>query len=90
MYLDGRRLRHRNRRGEPIVDDSFLLLLHAGDADITFALPRAPWADSYAPVVDTTNPGGAPTTQRVIRAGAPLPLTARSVTVLRILRRASR
>ena len=70
MYLDGRRLRHRNRRGEPIVDDSFLLLLHAGDADITFALPRAPWADSYAPVVDTTNPGGAPTTSA---SSAPAP-----------------
>ena len=31
MYLDGRGLRHRDRRGEVIVDDSYLLLLHAGD-----------------------------------------------------------
>ena len=39
MYLDGRALRHRDSRGETIVDDSFLLLLHAGDDDCDFHLP---------------------------------------------------
>ena len=44
MYLDGRSLRHRDRRGQPVVDDSFLLLLHSGDADRGFVLPAEPWA----------------------------------------------
>ena len=50
MYLDGRGLRHRDRRGELIMDDSFLLLLHAGDQGGRFTLPGAPWADQYVPV----------------------------------------
>ena len=47
MYLDGRGMRHRDPRGEPVVDDSFLLLLHAGAEPVTFALPGPPWADGY-------------------------------------------
>ena len=86
MYLDGRRLRHRDRRGDPVMDDSFLLLLHSGDDDITFKLPKAPWADSYAPVVDTTQIGGAPS-GRIVRGGVRLPLRARSALLLRVVRR---
>ena len=39
MYLDGRGLRHRDRRGEVIVDESFLLLLHAGDQGVRWTVP---------------------------------------------------
>ncbi len=86
MYLDGRKLRHRNRRGEPIVDESFLLLLHSGDDDRRFRLPGAPWADGYEPSIDTTEVSGAPADTGAIPAGTDLPLTARSVRLLRVLR----
>jgi glycogen operon protein len=85
MYLDGRGLRHRNARGETIVDDSFLLLLHSGDQDGIFTVPGQPWASSYEQVIDTTAVGGVaggPT----VRAGAELPMCARSVLLLRVSR----
>jgi len=53
MYLSGRGIRTRGPRGERIVDDSFLLLLHAGGDEISFRLPGTPWADGYVVEVDT-------------------------------------
>jgi glycogen operon protein len=85
MYLDGRGLRHRNARGETIMDDSFLLLLNAADADGAFTLPDAPWASNYECVVDTTRSGGVPIPGS-LSAGAPLPMRARSVALLRVRR----
>jgi glycogen operon protein len=86
MYLDGRGLRHRNKRGETIVDDSFLLLLHAGDGDAGFTLPDVPWASSYELVIDTTQTGGAPLAAPPLPGGVELPMRARSVALLRVLR----
>jgi isoamylase len=83
MYLDGRGLRHRDRRGELIMDESFLLLLHAGDQGGRFTLPAAPWADQYVPVIDTNRRGGVPASSRAIAAGAPLRIGARTVLLLR-------
>ena len=42
MYLDGRGLRHRGPRGEQIIDDSYLMVLHSGDDPVPFALPAMP------------------------------------------------
>ncbi len=78
MYLDGRGLRHRGPRNEQIIDDSYLLILHAGDDAAKFQLPGTPWADGYDVVIDTVCPAGRPrTTERGISgvvdltAGAP-------------------
>jgi glycogen operon protein len=88
MYLDGRGIRHRSKRGETITDESFLLLLHSGDADTSFALPGQPWAHSYLRVVDTTFIGGAPTgeAEMIVPGGAQLPMRARSVVLLQVRR----
>jgi glycogen operon protein len=83
MYLDGRGLRHRDRRGQVIVDDSFLLLLHAGDQGIGWTVPGRPWADRYAVVLDTGQPAGVPTGSPAVLGGAALPVGARSVLLLR-------
>ncbi|MDQ1700620.1 MAG: isoamylase [Frankiaceae bacterium] len=56
MYLSGRGIRTRGPRGERIVDDSFLLLLHAGDGDATVRLPGPPWASAYTLELDTAQP----------------------------------
>ncbi len=89
MYLDGRGLRHRDVRGETITDESFLLLLHAGDADLDFRLPGKPWADGYDVVIDTTSFGGASVGGDVggaVRGGEPLAMAARSVVLLQVVR----
>jgi isoamylase len=87
MYLDGRGLRHRGRRGEMIVDDSFLLLLHAGDEDGLFAVPGSPWADTYTVVVDTRHVGGEPYARaKPVAAGSKVPMSGRSALLLQVNR----
>jgi isoamylase len=86
MYLDGRRLRGRGPRGELIVDDSYLLVLHSGDEPITFALPDAPWAASYETVIDTANPGGAPEQGTSLPGGSQLSVGPRTSLLLRVNR----
>jgi glycogen debranching enzyme GlgX len=54
MYLSGRDIPGRDARGTPVVDDSFLAVLHAGDRPESFDLPGAPWAARYEVVVDTS------------------------------------
>ncbi|MFD5319568.1 glycogen debranching protein GlgX [Streptomyces sp. NPDC127098] len=69
MFLSGRDIPGRDPAGRPIVDDSFLLLLHAGPEPLDFPLPGPPWASAYRLLVDTaredqdlaphtTHPGG--------------------------------
>jgi glycogen operon protein len=87
MYLDGRGLRHRDNRGEVIMDESFLMLLHAGDAPTAFTLPHLPWARRYEVVLDTTYPGGIPPVPGpALAAGTELPVGARTVLLLQVRR----
>jgi isoamylase len=87
MYLDGRGLRHRGRRGELIIDDSYLLILHSGDAAATFALPGPPWATGYELVIDTAQPSGTPATGSTeIATDVALTVGVRSCVLLRVRR----
>jgi glycogen operon protein len=81
MYLDGRGIRTRGPRGETVVDDSFLVVLHMGADDLELRLPAAPWASSYDVVVDT-----AEQVWGTHDAGKRLSMTGRSVLVLRATR----
>jgi glycogen operon protein len=91
MYLSGTGIRTRGPRGEPIVDDSFLVLLHAGAEVVDFTLPGAPWASSYDVVLSTAEESdGRPASDRrrpalVVGAGKALPLEGRSFVVLRVM-----
>jgi len=86
MYLDGRGLRHRGPRGEIVLDDSYLLVMHTGDLDCAFTLPGDPWAASYEVVVDTSYEDGPPVGLAPYPAGLDLPVLARSVVLLRVRR----
>ncbi|HEX2073434.1 MAG TPA: glycogen debranching protein GlgX [Geodermatophilus sp.] len=86
MYLDGRGIRHRDERGRPIVDDSYLVWLHAGAQPVTVHLPGPPWGDGYELVVSTEYPAGTPPRPAVVAPG-PLEMPARCVWLLRVLRR---
>ncbi|MDX2541751.1 glycogen debranching protein GlgX [Streptomyces sp. WI04-05B] len=85
MYLSGRDIPGRDARGAPIVDDSFLAVLHAGDRPTSFVLPGAPWADRYEVVVDTSREeqGEAPGVEH--RAGEEIGLPGRAVLLLRVV-----
>ncbi len=88
MYLDGRGLRHRDERGRAVVDDSYLVQLHAGPQPVTVHLPGAPWADGYELVVSTEYATGTPPRPAVVAPG-PIEVPARTVWLLRVLRRPS-
>jgi glycogen operon protein len=86
MYLDGRGLRHRGPRGELIIDESYLLILHSADDAIDFTLPGLPWADRYEVVIDTTEPGGDDGSASIVDGHSTITLQARSVLLLRVER----
>jgi isoamylase len=84
MYLDGGGIKSRGPRGERVIDDSFLLVLHSGDQDVDFVLPQSPWASAYDVVFDTAEESGVRTA--AYAACDRLPLTTRSVVLLRVTR----
>jgi isoamylase len=79
MYLSGKDIRQVGEHGEPIVDDSFLVILHAGLDPSTFSLPGAPWARSYQVVLDNTDP----TNSATLAAGSTLDVPSVAFMVLR-------
>ncbi len=85
MYLSGRDIPGRDARGAPITDDSFLVILHAGEHPTTFELPGAPWAQRYEVVVDTSREeqGAAPGVG--YRAGEEIGVAGRAVLLLRVV-----
>ncbi|MEN0063473.1 MAG: glycogen debranching protein GlgX [Myxococcota bacterium] len=47
IYLNGDAIAYRDERGQPVVDDHFLVVLHAGDESVEFVIPSAEWASSW-------------------------------------------
>jgi glycogen operon protein len=89
VFLNGDEIPDRGPRGEPIVGDSFLLLLHGGAEPVPFALPGLPWAGEYELVIDTAVAGGAAGAAggtagpAVVVAGDKVVLAPRSFVILR-------
>jgi glycogen operon protein len=76
LYLDGHAINDVDPRGQPMVDDSFLLLLSAHDEPIPWTLPPR-WSRSWEVVLCTAQPA-----LEGSRPGATLVLPPRSVAVL--------
>jgi isoamylase len=53
VFLDGGELDEVGPRGEPVRDDSFVLLINAGDVSVDFALPKTEDGMRWIPVLDT-------------------------------------
>ncbi|MFD5077280.1 glycogen debranching protein GlgX [Streptomyces sp. NPDC058371] len=85
MYLSGRDIPGRDARGAPVVDDSFLAVLHAGDRPASFVLPGPPWAARYEVVVDTSREEQEEAPGVVHPAGATIAVPARAVLLLRVV-----
>src|SRR3954453_9792756 len=85
MYLDGRGLRHRDERGRPVIDHSWLIWLHAGAEPVDVVLPGQPWGEGYELVLATEYPTGAPPRPTAVASGL-VQLPGRSVWALCVLR----
>ncbi|GAB3169965.1 glycogen debranching protein GlgX [Myceligenerans halotolerans] len=79
VFLNGDAITETDGRGEPIVDDSFLLLLNAHSERLDFTLPPESYGAAWTVVLDTDD-NAAPGT--AFDARATLPVTGRSVVVL--------
>ncbi|WP_183101141.1 glycogen debranching protein GlgX [Nocardioides pelophilus] len=79
MYLNGHGIEGRDRRGQPVTDDHFLLLFNGGDA-VSVTLPDEEYAARWQVVLDTT---GECETESALAAGSTFALPYRSVVVLR-------
>ncbi len=82
MYLSGADIHDVDPHGEPIVDDSFLIVMHGGLDPSTFILPGAPWATGYEVVLDNTDQA----TTSTLAAGSTLDVPGVAFIVLRAIR----
>ena len=78
VFLNGREIRDRTPHGEPIFDDSFLLVFNARSEPVVFTLPTRRFGRRWRVELAT---GGAP--EEPVEARAPLAVDAHSLTLLR-------
>ncbi|HEY9388789.1 MAG TPA: glycogen debranching protein GlgX [Mycobacteriales bacterium] len=81
VFLNGLGIPGRDTRGQPVVDDSFLLCFNAHDEPIDFVLPSAEYGAGWEVVVDTATDGS--TDHRSHSPGEVVAVTGRSMRVLR-------
>jgi len=86
MYLDGRGLRHRDRRGRPIIDRSYLVWLNADADPVTVLVPGMPFGQRYELLLTTETPTGEPAGPTSFLPGE-VEIPSRAVWLMRVLRR---
>jgi isoamylase len=91
VFLNGQGIAGADTRGEPVIDDSFILCLNAHYEDIDVTLPGREYGRQWAVVVDTasgevitlsTAPGVVAAEPATVAGGGVLRVPARSVIVL--------
>ncbi|WP_165068605.1 glycogen debranching protein GlgX [Marisediminicola senii] len=80
VFLNGNGIRGRDHRGARITDLNFLLLFNAHDDTVDFTLPSDEYSPEWETVVDTA---GAGADSAPLPAGAVIPITGKSLVVLR-------
>ena len=80
VFLNGAAITDRDRRGQPITDDSFLLLFNTHPEPIEWTLPKQ-WGQWWELLTDTADP--ARSEDGVLESSATMPVAGRSVVVLR-------
>ncbi|HEU4360554.1 MAG TPA: glycogen debranching protein GlgX, partial [Mycobacterium sp.] len=81
VFLSGAALPEPDRRGERIVDDSFLLCFNAHDDVVDFTMPPGDYAQEWTAVLDTTDAAGE--VELVVNDGDQIALPGRALLVLR-------
>ncbi|GAB2921024.1 glycogen debranching protein GlgX [Rhodococcus aerolatus] len=85
VFLNGDAIPEKDRRGERVTDDSFLLCFNAHYEPLDFVTPDGPYADEWTVELDTATPTGERTEQDtlVVVAGTATTVPARALLVLR-------
>ncbi|HEX3067008.1 MAG TPA: glycogen debranching protein GlgX [Thermoanaerobaculia bacterium] len=85
VFLSGQGIPAPDERGQPIVDDSFLILFNAHYEPMPFRLPTGPWGDRWESVIDTSHPVPDLRAHRELLAGEEVHVEAYAMVVLRRL-----
>ena len=56
VFLNGQAIPDRSSSGEPVVDDSLLILFNAWDEGVEFVMPPERFASRWEVVLDTNDP----------------------------------
>jgi isoamylase len=83
VFLNGEAIREPDARGEPVTDDSFLLLFNAHHELLQFTLPDTGAGERWSVAVDTSAPMRDEAEARTFKTGEPVDVEARAVLVLR-------
>jgi glycogen operon protein len=81
VFLNGHGLSQPDERGDPILDDSFLIVFHAGAEELRVKLPAAIWGEAWWRVFDTEH--GFASTRESLAAEREIELVPRSLWLLR-------
>ena len=81
VFLNGSAIVEPDSRGEPVVDDSFLLLFNGNHEDMTFTLPPDGYGERWEVVLDTAFP--LVLDRPTAKAGEGVAMESRSILVLR-------
>jgi glycogen operon protein len=79
IFLNGKSIPNPYPMGEPVEDDSFLLLINAHHEGLTFRLPAARWGAMWEPVIDTAGGWVDTGKQRVYPAATEIRVEARAM-----------
>jgi glycogen operon protein len=82
MWVNGRDVRGHGPSGEPLSDETWLLVVHAGSESIEITLPDEPFGLAYTPVIDTAAPTGKPADPSPLSAGVEVTLPGRTLWLL--------
>jgi isoamylase len=80
VFLNGAAITDRDRRGQRVTDDSFLLLFNTHSEPIEWTLPKQ-WGQWWDLVTETADPGRSE--DDMLESSATMPVAGRSVVVLR-------
>jgi isoamylase len=81
VFLNGDAIAEPDPYGDPVVDDSFLLLLNSHWEPVTFRLPDATYGERWSVRIDTADPQGLPD-ESERKAGTEVRVEARSLLLL--------
>jgi glycogen operon protein len=81
VRLNGDAIKEVNERGDPIIGDTLLVILNAGDQPLSFVLPTSTPTERWDTLVDTADPWQQ---ARRLRAGDRYDLPGRAVAVLKL------
>ena len=83
VYLNGDAIGALDQRGDPVTDDTFMLLLNAWHEPLDFTLPGGEWGESWALVVDTATGQCAEDDEAPRKAEETVVLEGRSLVLMR-------